>query len=230
MLDLKSGDELWKHEIGSDIEMMPTRWEEKDDVEYSLDNYEPPLLLDGRLYVFYEGVTSFDARTGKEKTREKFKVNEEGLALTEAAPVVDEAFVYTSGRGHVRAISRATGKSIEAKDLGVSPELVMGGSVCRPAAVHAIKDGETIDAPFGVAALDSRTGKSSGITKGRQRNNQSGHCQPPTLAIADRDEIIVDPVSGKRRIFHHVKAHHSRSSTAEVVIGGLEKSPGLDPS
>ena len=141
VLDLKSGDELWKHEIGSEIEMMPTRWEEKDDVEYSLDNYQPPLLLDGRLYLFYEGVTSFDARTGKEKTREKFKVNEEGLALTEAAPVVDEAFVYTSGRGHVRAISRATGKvEWEAKDLGVTPELVVDGprSVCphrRP--VHA---------------------------------------------------------------------------------------------
>ncbi|HJZ80348.1 MAG TPA: PQQ-binding-like beta-propeller repeat protein, partial [Pyrinomonadaceae bacterium] len=28
VLDLASGDERWKHEIGSDIEMMPTRWEE----------------------------------------------------------------------------------------------------------------------------------------------------------------------------------------------------------
>src|ERR1041385_6986009 len=36
VLDLTSGDELWKHEFGSDIDMMPTRWpeNEKDEVEY----------------------------------------------------------------------------------------------------------------------------------------------------------------------------------------------------
>src|SRR5713226_8071116 len=60
VLDLSSGDELWKHELGSEIEMMPTRWpeNEKDEVEYSLDNYQPPMYLDGRLYLFYEGATS----------------------------------------------------------------------------------------------------------------------------------------------------------------------------
>ena len=134
VLNLASGEELWKHEVG-EIEMMPTRWAENEDVEYSLDNYQPPLFADGRLYLFYEGVTSFDARTGKERNREKFRVNEEGLALTEAAPVGDEAFIYTSGRGHVRAISRATGKvEWEAKDLGVTPELILSGQ--RPVCAH----------------------------------------------------------------------------------------------
>src|SRR6266850_878379 len=122
LLNLASGEELWKHELGSEIEMMPTRWSENEDVEYSLDNYQPPLFADGRLYLFYEGVTSFDARDGGERTRDKYRVNEAGLALTEAAPIVDEAFIYTSGRGHVRAISRVSGKvEWEAKDLGVTP-------------------------------------------------------------------------------------------------------------
>src|SRR5207248_1130877 len=110
VLNLSSGEELWKHELGSEIEMMPTRWAENEDVEYSLDNYQPPLFADGRLYLFYEGVTSFDAQDGGERTRDKYRVNEAGLALTEAAPIVDEAFIYTSGRGHVRAISRISGK------------------------------------------------------------------------------------------------------------------------
>jgi len=66
VLDLASGDELWKHELGSEIEMMPTRWpeDEKDKVEFSLDNYQPPTFLNGRLYLFFEGATSYDARTG----------------------------------------------------------------------------------------------------------------------------------------------------------------------
>jgi len=57
VIDLASGDELWRREIGSDIEMMPTRWAEGDEVEFSLDNYHPPMFLNGRLYLFYEGAT-----------------------------------------------------------------------------------------------------------------------------------------------------------------------------
>src|SRR5207237_1062167 len=96
------------------------------DVDYTLDNYRAPLLLDGRLYLFYEGSTSYDGRTGKEKEREKFKINEEGLALTEADPVFDESYVYISGRGQVRAIDRRTGKEDwKASDLGNCAEMVL---------------------------------------------------------------------------------------------------------
>lgn len=233
VLDLKSGDELWKHELGGEIEMMPTRWE-KDDVEYSLDNYQPPLLLDNRLYLFYEGVTSFDARTGKEKTREKFRVNEEGLALTEAAPVVDEAFVYTSGRGHVRAISRATGKvEWEAKDLGVTPELIVMGRVLfarTGGQFTRIKDGETIErGPYGVAAIDSPTGKVLWHYKGADKGiTNLVLADAATLAVADRDELIsIDATSGKRltHFSHHVKSASFAlvNDRGEVVIGGREE-------
>ncbi|HEV2903962.1 MAG TPA: PQQ-binding-like beta-propeller repeat protein, partial [Pyrinomonadaceae bacterium] len=51
VLDLSTGDEIWKHELGSDIEMMPTRWTENDDVEFTLDNYHPPMFISGRLYL-----------------------------------------------------------------------------------------------------------------------------------------------------------------------------------
>jgi len=60
--------------------MTPSRWNAKDDEDaaYTLDNYRPPLFLEGRVYFFYDGVTSLDARTGKERIREQFRVNEEG--------------------------------------------------------------------------------------------------------------------------------------------------------
>ncbi|HET7288337.1 MAG TPA: PQQ-binding-like beta-propeller repeat protein, partial [Pyrinomonadaceae bacterium] len=78
VLDLASGDELWKYEAG-EVEMMPARWRDDSDkdVDYTLDNYYPPAFVDGRLDAFYEGVTSFDARSGKERLREKYRVNEE---------------------------------------------------------------------------------------------------------------------------------------------------------
>ena len=53
-------------------------------------------LIDNRLFLFYEGATSYDAKTGKEKEREKFKINEDGLALTEADPVIDENYYENS--------------------------------------------------------------------------------------------------------------------------------------
>jgi outer membrane protein assembly factor BamB len=235
VLDLASGEELWKHELGSEIEMMPTRWAEKDDVEYSLDNYQPPLFADGRLYLFYEGATSYDARDGGERTRDKYRVNEAGLALTEAPPVADEGFIYTSGRGHVRAISRVSGKvAWEAKDLGVTPELIltngvlyarMGGQFTR------LKDGETVErGPYGVAAINTENGKVLWQYKGADKGITNLVVNDATtVTIADHDEVItLSTTNGKRvaHVAHHVKqaAFALLNERGEVVIGGQEDS------
>src|ERR1044072_6073100 len=73
VFDLASGDELWKQEI-SEVEMMPARWADGD-VDFPLDTCHAPAFVDGLLYVFYEGLTSFDARTGKSRLRERYRVN-----------------------------------------------------------------------------------------------------------------------------------------------------------
>ena len=88
MLKFSTGDELWKKTLESDVEMMPAEFGEGlGEVSYTLDNYRAPLLIDRRLYLFYEGATSYDAETASQVERETFKVNESGLALTEADPV-----------------------------------------------------------------------------------------------------------------------------------------------
>jgi outer membrane protein assembly factor BamB len=235
VLDLDSGDELWKHELGSDIEMMPARWpeNEKDEVEYSLDNYQPPLFADGRLWLFYEGVTSYDARSGNERTRDKFRINEEGLALTEAPPVVDEGFIYTSGRGHVRAISRATGKvEWEAKDLGLTPELILAGHVLYARTggqFTRLKDGEIVErGPYGVAAIDATNGKVLWKYKGADKGiTNLVLANRSSLVIADHDEVItIDANTGKRlaHVPHHVKrpAFALLNESGQVVVGGQE--------
>lgn len=239
VLDLSSGEELWKYEISSDVEMMPTSWRENEDVEYSLDNYHPPMFLDGRLYLFYEGVTSFDARTGKERMREKFRVNEEGLALTEAQPVFDESFVYTSGRGHVRAVSRANGDTKwEAKDLGLTPEIILAGRVLYARTggqFTRLKDGETVQrGPYGVTAIDPRTGKVLWRYKGADKGitnlvlPDSG-----TIMIADKDDLIaIDANNGKRRsrVSHGInKASFALlNERGQTVIGGQDEIVAFD--
>lgn len=229
VLDLASGDEIWKYEA-SEVEMIPARWADGD-VDYTLDNYYPPVFLDGRLYLFYEGLTSFDARTGKSRLRERYRVNEDGLALTEAAPIFDDAVIYTSGRGHVRAISRETGDTEwEAKDLGVTPEMILvddvlyvrtGGQFTR------LKDGDTVErGSYGVSAIDTRNGKVLWRYKGADKGITNLVLpNPSSIVIADRDDLIViDSKTGKRRT--RVKHGIERASFGmlneggDVVVGG----------
>ncbi|HYG81559.1 MAG TPA: PQQ-binding-like beta-propeller repeat protein, partial [Pyrinomonadaceae bacterium] len=207
VFDLTSGDELWEYKIQSEIEMMPARWADGGEAEYTLDNYHPPFFLDGRLYLFYEGVASLDARTGKERHRERFRVNEEGLALTEADPVFDEQFIYTSGCGHVRAVSRGSGKEVwEAKDLGLTPEMLLtaggvlyvrtGGQFTR------LEDGEAVSrGSYGVSAIDARTGKTIWRYKGADKGiTNLALPDASTVAVADADDLIfIDAETGKRR-------------------------------
>jgi len=206
VLRLSNGDELWKKELESDVEMMPSRFGENlGEVPFTLDNYRPPLMLDGRLYLFYEGATSYDAQTGEEVGRERFKINEGGLALTESDPVFDEKFIYTSGKGKVRAVNRKSGKvDWEAKDLGVTPEMAVVGNVLyvrTGGQFTRIKDGETEEkGSFGVSAIDTKNGKTLWRYKGADKGlTNFVFADANTILVADKDDLItINAQTGKK--------------------------------
>ena len=56
VLNLASGEKIWKYEV-SETEMMPSRWPDggDGDVDYTLDNYRPPVFVDGRLMLTLKG-------------------------------------------------------------------------------------------------------------------------------------------------------------------------------
>jgi outer membrane protein assembly factor BamB len=239
VFELNSGRELWTRELESEVEMMPERWNAEDDVPFTLDNYRPPLFLDDRLYLFYEGLTSLDAQTGKERKREKFRVNEEGLALTEADATADQRAIYVSGRGRVRAISRSSGEEIwEAKDLGVTPEMILtdnvlfvrtGGQFTR------LRDGDSVEkGSYGVSAIDVTNGKILWRYKGADKGITNIVLpEPSTIVVADRDDLIViDAVSGKRRIKLSHKIERAAfvilNEGGETVVGGKNEIAAFD--
>lgn len=239
VFDINSGNELWKRELENEVEMMPARWGDNDDVPYTLDNYRAPAFLDDRLYVFYEGLASLDAHTGKERRSEKFRVNEEGLALTEADPVADERHVYTSGRGKVRAISRLSGEEVwEAKDLGSVPEIVLTRDVlyARTGGQFAqLEDGETVErGPYGVSAIDLDRGRVLWRYKGADKGITNVVLpDAATVIVADRDDlIIIDARTGKRRtkISHGVEraAFVLLNERGEAVVGGKNEIAAFD--
>jgi outer membrane protein assembly factor BamB len=238
VLDLATGEQIWKHEVG-EVEMMPSRWPENGEVEYTLDNYYAPAFLDGRLYLFYEGLTSFDARNGKSRLRERFRVNEDGLALTESAPIFDERIVYTSGHGRVRAISRETGDTEwEAKDLGRTPEMILVGDVLyvrTGGQFTRLKDGETVErGPYGVSAIDTRSGKVLWRYKGADKGITNLVLpNASSIVIADRDDLIdIDVATGKRRsrTRHGIEraSFGLLNEAGNVVIGGQSEIAAFD--
>jgi len=242
VLDLSTGDELWKYEA-SEVEMMPTRWPEDEgkEVDYTLDNFYPPTFVDGRLYLFYEGVTSFDARGGNERLREKYKINEDGLALTEAEPMFSESSIYVSGRGHVRAISRQSGDTIwEAKDLGLTPEMFFVDNIIyvRTGGIFTqLKSGETVErGSYGVSAVDARNGKVLWRYKGADKGITNLLLpRRDRIALADRDDLIVlDSQTGKRtvKVSHHVEqaSFGVLNERGDVVIGGQSEIAAFDPA
>lgn len=234
VLQLSTGEELWKREFDSDIEMMPARFGEGlGEIAYTLDNYRAPLLLDGRLFLFYEGATSYDARTGKEKEREKFRINEKGLALTEADPVFDDSKIYISGRGRVRAVNRRTGNvEWKADDLGSAAEMALFGTtlfVRTGGQFTRLKDGEIESkGPYGVSAVDTANGKVlwryKGADKGLTNFMFTG---PNTIVIADRDDLIsIDARSGKVLSKFEHKVERAQfvlvNEGGEAVVGGRD--------
>jgi len=234
VFQLSNGDELWKKELESDVQMMPSRFDSESEVAYTLDNYRPPLILDGRLFLFYEGVTSYDAKTGKEGTREKFRINEGGLALTEADPVFDDKFLYTSGRGKVRAVNRRSGEvEWEAKDLGITPEMAVVGTILyvrTGGQFTRIKDGETENkGSYGVSAIDTKNGKTLWRYKGADKGlTNFVFANANTILVADKDDLIrIDSRSGKRvdKLEHDIeKAQFILvNESGDAVVGGRDE-------
>jgi outer membrane protein assembly factor BamB len=239
MFDLGAGRELWKYELESEIEMSPARWAEDGDVLYTLDNYRAPAFLDNRLYLFYEGVTSLNRQTGKEREREKFRVNEEGLALTEADPLMDEWHVYVSGRGRVRAVSRVSGEAVwESKDLGLTPEMLLAGQVLyvRTGGQFArLKDGERVErGPYGVSAVEVETGKILWRYKGADKGITNLVLpDASTVVLADRDDLIMlDAATGKRRLKSSHKVERAAfvllNERGQLVVGGDSEVAAFD--
>ncbi|MCX7640258.1 MAG: PQQ-like beta-propeller repeat protein [Pyrinomonadaceae bacterium] len=233
VLRLSDGKELWQEKLESNIEMMPSSFD-KTEVLFTLDNYRPPIVLDGKVFAFYEGVTVYDTKEGKKLLREKFKVNEEGLALTDADLIYDENFIYVSGRGKIRAIRRADLKvEWDSKDLGVCAEMALlkgvlyvrtGGRFTR------LEDGQVEErGPFGISAVDTKDGKTLWRFKGADKGiTNFVFADEDTLSFADKDDLIViDAKTGKKKaeIDHKVKQAQFVlvNESRELVVGGSEE-------
>lgn len=239
VLSLSTGNEIWKRDLGSDVRLMPSRFDSESEVPFTLNNYRPPLFLDGRIFLFYEGLSSYEAKTGKGRERERFSVNEGGLALTETDPAVDEEFIYTSGKGRVRAIRRSDYEEAwKADDLGTTPEMVVAGNrlfVRTGGQFTRIKNGETEEkGPFGVSALDRRTGDTVWRFKGADKGlTNFVFPDERRIVLADRDELfVIDALTGKKILETEHDVRDAQfvvmNESGAAIVGGKEELAAFD--
>ena len=232
MTHLAATDDLFYARAGLDRNRLETMVNDAltgaDDGELFLERRHAEVLVfdDGRLRN-----ASYDAAEGKEKEREKFKMNEGGLALTEADPVFDDRFLYISGRGRVRAVDRRTGNVVwKADDLGNVSEMVIsegtlfvrtGGRFTR------LKDGEIRSkGPFGVSAINTENGDTRWRFKGADKG-LTNFVFPDrgSILIADSDHIYhLDASTGERRARFDHDVDDARfvilNEGRQAVVGG----------
>ena len=179
-------------------------------------------------------MTSYDAKTGKTGERDKFKVNEDGLALTEADPVFDEKYLYVSGRGKIRAINRKNFKTEwEAKDLGISAEMAVVGNILyvrTGGQFTRLKDGEIDEkGTFGVSAIDTKNGKTLWRFKGADKGlTNFVFADAGMILIADKDDLItIDALTGKKisQFEHDVERAQFVliNESGAAVVGGRDE-------
>src|SRR5205085_5808056 len=126
----------------------------------------------------------------------------------------DESHIYVSGRVRIRAVNRRTGDvDWKAEDLGTCAEMELVGQtlfVRTGGQFTRLKDGE-IEAkgPFGVSAVNARTGKTIWRFKGADKGlTNFAFANENTIVIGDKDDIItIDARNGKRieRRSHNVE-------------------------
>ena len=141
----------------------------------------------------------------------------------------------------MRAIRRDNGEiEWEAKDLGLTPELLLAGNIVYARTggqFTRLKDGETVErGPYGVTAIDARAGKVLWRYKGADKGiTNIALPDANTIVVADRDDLIsIDTATGKRRSHrpHQIKgaAFALLNDRNEVVIGGQEEIAAFDYS
>ena len=162
---------------------------------YDVSGFNPPVFINNEIFFFYDGVRSFDYKTGKQFWYTSYPLNkEEDLLRTDADPIITDNTIYTSGAGVIRAINRENGNILwSSEDFGVVIPLIYydqgtiygqcGGTFLKP----NLNDIKAVE-PVGVFAVNGNTG--STLWK-------FWNCQSPVSNIAfAKDKIFfADKVS-----------------------------------
>lgn len=163
-LRLTSGEFLWHTEYQEKVELYAAERNGKQTGKYDLSGAQPPIFDADSVYFTYAGLHRFSLADGKPVWKVVYDVTEGKIKQGNAQAVVDGDVVYTSAKGQLRAIDRATGAvRWTSKDFGGAiAEMQVRGDV-----IYGRLGGTFYDfgkrefvqrKPHGVVAVDKKSG------------------------------------------------------------------------
>lgn len=227
--DMVDGTILWESELPDKVDLHAIEGAGKYIVKFDLSGHQAPFADNDSLYFTCAGVHRFDLATGKLLWGVPYDVTEGKIKRGNAQIIVDGDTVYTSAKGQLRAIDKASGTvKWTSKDFGGAiAEMVVRGNV-----IYGRLGGNFYDwnkrewqlkKPLGVVTVNKQTGAPIAMYDKMKESvtNMAIIDAQKSLLIADAENLIgltIDD-AGSLREAYKVKLEFKKKIGAMDVAG-----------
>ena len=235
-LRMTTGELLWESEFPDQVDLYGAERGGRFFPKFDLSGANPPLVDGDSVYFTYAGLHKYSLADGKLLWGVKYDVTEGAIKRGNSQAIVAGDAVLTSAKGQMRAHDAATGSvRWTSKDFGgaVAEMRVLGdvlyGRLGGAFFNYGSKKYET-KKPFGVAAVDKRTGATLWYYEGAKNSITNMLILPEldTVLVADEKHLIgLDAAStGKVKEAYKIKLEFKHrlgaaATAAKIVKFGL---------
>ncbi len=197
-LRLSTGEMLWQSEFTENVDLYGIERGSKYFPKFDLSGAQPPIFDGDSVYFTYAGLHRYNLSDGKLVWKMPYDVTEGKIKNANAQAVIEGDTIYTSAKGQVRAIDKATGAAKwTSKDFGGGiVEMLPRGDVIYGRLGGTFYDfGKreyVVKKPLGVVALDKKTGAPVWFydKAGGSLTNMVLLPEQNTILIADEKNLI----------------------------------------
>jgi outer membrane protein assembly factor BamB len=238
-LRMTTGALLWESDFPDQVDLYGAERGGRFFPKFDLSGANPPLVDGDSVYFTYAGLHKYSLEDGRLLWGVKYDVTEGAIKRGNAQAIVDGDTVLTSAKGQVRAHDAATGAvRWTSKDFGgaIAEMRVLGdvlyGRLGGAFFNYGSKKYEN-KKPFGVAAVDKRTGATLWYYEGAKESITNMLVLPEldTVLVADEKHLIgLDAASTgkvkeaykiKLEFKHRLGAAAKAAKVAKFALGGL---------
>jgi outer membrane protein assembly factor BamB len=238
-LRMTTGELVWETDYPDGVDLYGIERGSKYFPKYDLSGANPPVYDADSIYFTYAGLHRYSLEDGKLIWGTKYDVTEGSIKRGNAQALVEGDTIYTSAKGQLRAVDRQTGavKWVSKDFGGAIAEMKLDGDVLYGrlgGAFYDFSKREYVNKkPFGVAAVDKRTGATVWYydKAGDSITNMAMLPELKTVLVADAKSLIgLDTTSGgkvkesykvKLEFKNNLGAAGTAAKVAKFGFGGL---------
>lgn len=207
-LKLSTGELLWHSEYPDKVDLYGIERGSKYFPKFDLSGANPPIFDGDSIYMTYAGLHRYNLSDGKLVWGVKYDVTEGSIKRGNAQALVDGDVVYTSAKGQLRAIDKATGAlRWTSKDFGgaIAEMQTVGDTLYGRLGGNFYDFGKrefVIKKPFGVVAVDKKSGSPVWRYDDAKESITNMLIMPDqnTIMIADEKNLIGLNMNGKGEV------------------------------